>query len=319
MADARKCITMQRNLGASVSAAGQGEKAGPQASSSSDRSSTLVGDLATVESNATRKQRTGILPEHTCESEHNVFCRVYSKFEVSSLRKVIDDRIREIYKDIFGFNMDESGIGRWAPNIICNSCRKIFDRWSQNKNRQSVKFSRPAIWGRPSSIEDCFYCCNIIRGYSNKNKSKIVYHSVSSVIAPVSTSIDDKITNDANDMRSFEIDANVMDIDEVIDMEVESESDAVVETDSDTEDGTCPKKPRLISQAVLNDLVRSLGLPKDGSEFLASFLKERNLLEPKTKVTFYRNREMKFRRFFTKDEEHSLVYCTNIHGLMNGT
>jgi len=26
---------------------------------------------------------------------------------------------------------------------------------------------------------------------------------------------------------------------------------------------------------------------------------------------------MKFRRFFTKDEEHSLVYCTNIHGLMN--
>jgi len=171
MADARKCITMQRNLGASVSAAGQGEKTGPQASSSSDRSSTLVGDLAAVESNVTRKQRTGILPEHTCESEHNVFCR--SKFEVSSLRKVIDDRIREIYKDIFGFNMDESG--RWAPNIICNSCRKIFDRWSQNQNRQSLKFSRPAIWSRPSSIEDCFYCCNIIRGYSNKNKSKIVY------------------------------------------------------------------------------------------------------------------------------------------------
>jgi len=58
-----------------------------------------------------------------------------------------------------------------------------------------------------------------------------LFTSVSSVIASVSTSIDDKITNDANDMRSFEIDANVMDIDEVIDMEVESESDAVVETD----------------------------------------------------------------------------------------
>jgi len=58
-----------------------------------------------------------------------------------------------------------------------------------------------------------------------------LFTSVSSVIASVSTSIDDKITNDVNDMRSFEIDANVMDIDEVIDMEVESESDAVVETD----------------------------------------------------------------------------------------
>jgi len=134
MADARKCITMQRNLGASVSAAGQGEKTGPQASSSSDRSSTLVGDLAAVESNVTRKQRTGILPEHTCESEHNVFCRVCSKFEVSSLRKVIDDRIREIYKDIFGFNMDESGtlVGRY----LIDGARTKIDRASSSPDRQ---------------------------------------------------------------------------------------------------------------------------------------------------------------------------------------
>ena len=39
-----------------VSAAGQGEKAGPQASLSGDRSSKIVGDLATLEFKASRKK-----------------------------------------------------------------------------------------------------------------------------------------------------------------------------------------------------------------------------------------------------------------------
>jgi len=75
-----------QGVGYPVSAAGQGGKAGPLASSSSDRSSTLVGDLADVEFRATRKKSKLILPEHNCESEHNVFCHVCSKFEVSSAK-----------------------------------------------------------------------------------------------------------------------------------------------------------------------------------------------------------------------------------------
>jgi len=75
--------------------------------------------------------------------------------------------------------------------------------------------------------------------------------------------------------------------------------------------------PSLVSQFELNDLVRDLGLPKDGSELLASFLKGKNLLEPKTKVSFYRNRESQFRKYFMKDKDLSLVFCTDIKGLIN--
>jgi len=50
MATTRSGLTKQ-GFGTPESAAGQGGKAGPQASSSNDRSSTLVGNLANVESN----------------------------------------------------------------------------------------------------------------------------------------------------------------------------------------------------------------------------------------------------------------------------
>ena len=48
MASTSKCFRMQ-GRDTPVSTAGQGEKAGPQPSSSSDGSSTLVGNLASVE------------------------------------------------------------------------------------------------------------------------------------------------------------------------------------------------------------------------------------------------------------------------------
>lgn len=67
----------------------------------------------------------------------------------------------------------------------------------------------------------------------------------------------------------------------------------------------------------LNDFIRDLGLPKDGAEYVASFLKKKIFLKPNTKVSFYRNRDQEFRKFFTKDKETSLVYCTDVKGLMD--
>lgn len=87
--------------------------------------------------------------------------------------------------------------------------------------------------------------------------------------------------------------------------------------DSETDSSLDTKKSvlMLVSQPKLNDLIRDLGLPKDSAEFLASFMKQRNLLEPRTKVSLYRNRESNFRKYFSKDED--LVFCTDINGLMN--
>jgi hypothetical protein len=53
-------------------------------------------------------------------------------------------------------------------------------------------------------------------------------------------------------------------------------------------------------QNELSDLIRDLNLSKDSSELLASRLKEKNVLQPGTKITFYRRREKDMLPFLPK-------------------
>ena len=50
-------------------------------------------------------------------------------------------------------------------------------------------------------------------------------------------------------------------------------------------EGCSIKKPILINESMLNDLVRDLTLTKDKAEILASCLKQWNLLEKDTKIS----------------------------------
>jgi len=140
MVDTRKKRVTMQGLGTPVSAAGQGGKAGPQASSSCDRSSTLVGNLANVEYKTTRRKSLS----HDCDINRDVFCYICCKYEVRSLRKKIDDTIKIKYHEIFGLHISEHP---WVPNIICNACKVMLNRWEQNKN--VIKYSSPAEWNKP--------------------------------------------------------------------------------------------------------------------------------------------------------------------------
>ena len=73
-------------------------------------------------------------------------------------------------------------------------------------------------------------------------------------------------------------------------------------------------EPQLFTQAELNDLVRELDLAKSSAELLGSRLKEKNLLAPETKVSFYRYREKGLIEFFKMEE--NLLFCDNIDGLI---
>ena len=101
--------------------------------------------------------------------------------------------------------------------------------------------------------------------------------------------------------------------------EIPSGSSTEQDTDDDDDAFTScsedPKKPRLFSQDELNDLIRDLGLPKMSAELLASRLSERNLLTADTKVSFYRDREKSFLKFFSLEE--NFVFCHDVEGLLN--
>jgi len=108
---------------------------------------------------------------------------------------------------------------------------------------------------------------------------------------------------------------------EVDENDSEGKEDEEEVEDSDDEYINGKKKDNTVmqkyTQAELNDLVRNLGLSKEGAEFLASDLKRKNLLTKETRVTVYRNREKNFRKYFTHDNKSSLFYSTDINGLMN--
>ena len=95
-----------------------------------------------------------------------------------------------------------------------------------------------------------------------------------------------------------------------------AESEASGEQDAWITD-TTSNEPQLFTQHELNDLTRDLNLTKESAQLLGSRLHEKNLLAPGTTYFWYRNRDCEFRQYFTYSEDHSLVYCQDIAGLVS--
>ena len=55
-------------------------------------------------------------------------------------------------------------------------------------------------------------------------------------------------------------------------------------------------------------------MSKESSELLASRLKEKNLLQPGTFVTYYPNRHAEFLPYFTQEKD--IVFCNNVEGVL---
>ena len=71
--------------------------------------------------------------------------------------------------------------------------------------------------------------------------------------------------------------------------------------------------PKPFSHGLLNDLKSGLNLSKESSEFLASLFGEHGVLDSRTKITLYRNRDDLLLHFFTVEDD--FVFCNNTPGL----
>ena len=73
------------------------------------------------------------------------------------------------------------------------------------------------------------------------------------------------------------------------------------------ESSSLSTNPKPFSQGQLNDLVRDFNLSKESSEILASRLGEHSILDSETKITFFRNRDDLLLRFFTMEDNFSIL------------
>ena len=115
------------------------------------------------------------------------------------------------------------------------------------------------IWRR-------FYICMTeTRGFTAATKAKISYAKVSSVVKP------DKVRHLDVAVASGSMDVDLHSEEEV--MEVDESSDEESSDNDEYLPDNERKAPQTFTQAE-NDLVRDLGLPKDGAEYLAVALKK---------------------------------------------
>lgn len=149
-----------------------------------------------------------------------------------------------------------------------------------------MKFDVPMIWRRPfCHTKDCYVCLTKVTGFSNN--TKVVYANVPSVSLPVphSDAVAYPICPGSENKRKSLSSSS----------EKSSGNEFMVEN-----------KPKILSQAQLNDWVRDLELTKQKSELHASRMQQFNFVAPDVKVTYYRNRHQPFARHY-KGRQYMLL------------
>lgn len=242
-----------------------------------------------------------------------------AQFEVPRNMRPFSGKALSLYKDCYAVDTDRLK-EPWIPKVICEACFSRLRRW-----KTSLYFSSPASWRQPVIHDlDCYACNNKTFGYNSSNKYLFKPKVTAAVTMPVLARQSRQIETINVENREPEIDLvhepmeGDDDIREISAMSDEDEALSEPCADAAHEeykDRSTSKIPLKFSQEELNDLVRDLRLSKYASEVLASRLNEKGLLEKGVKICFYRDRDVSFRKHFTKDE--SLVYCNDVDALFH--
>lgn len=235
-----------------------------------------------------------------CKNDPNRFCYICGQVTLSDWKSPITNFVKNSYHAYFGVKLGDQDKA-FAPHICCKMCVTSLRRWSKGKQK-CLPFCVPMVWREGKDhITDCYFCMTNLAGITRKNRKHVKYPDVPSAIKPVphgpGVSIPSPPTNITSSSDSSE------------DMDIVDETAAYVPTTSTSE-------PKPLNQAELNDLTRDLCLSKESAQLLGSRLKENHLLAPSTTFYWYRNREEKFRQYFTYDKEASLIYCNNVKDLI---
>ncbi|KAJ8666303.1 hypothetical protein QAD02_007965 [Eretmocerus hayati] len=246
---------------------------------------------------------------HTCDSDRDVSCYICGEFELRNNRRSITKDNRISYKECYGFAMS---VTAWSPDSLCSKCRVMLFQFCKFGKRDSLRIASPALWRKPSTREDCYFCMTDIQGISATTKCRIKYATVLTTTVPVLSpnlrqgasilivsdveSGSEKVSQ-SEDKEGFETDeaesvGHGIEEDRV-EQKAEVQDDASDKTSSnetsaeeDSEEdipagGECGSK--LFNQKQLNDSVRYGGLSKDVAEFMAAELVRRKLVQPGTK------------------------------------
>lgn len=236
-----------------------------------------------------------------CINHPDTFCYICGEFTTRKQRRPISKRLKISYGMYFKCQLGDQD-KKWAPHITCTRCNSKLTQWLNGKN-EHLPFAIPMVWREPKNhVDDCYFCLTNVNGFSSKNKKHIEYPNVPSAIRPIPHAQDLPVPTPPSTWEEIPDDGS---------MSTNSES---AQFQSSGEEHNLEEGPHLIKQAELNDLVRDLFLSKEQSELLASRLKEWNVLNEETKVTYFRGRNKDLMTYYSSVE--SICACVDVSGLM---
>ena len=166
----------------------------------------------------------------------------------------ITENLIKVYEECFGIYFQRNQ-QLWIPGFICPCCRTSLIRW-QAGNKSSLKFKTPTNWLEPNQDHsDCYFCLSELNGANSKTKNRVSYIIENCIVLPI-PSEDISETNDTEQMdtakpqKSFDVENSQSDME--VDEEV-SDAESEINYKGFYQD---PKKPILINQESLSDLIR---------------------------------------------------------------
>lgn len=184
---------------------------------------------------------------HQCASSPNVFCYVSGEFTTKSQSENVTPTIKKAYELYFNSKVDKDK--SFALKYCCSGCSRNLRGWL-NGTRPSMPFAVPMIWTEQKDhLLDCYFCLNKLSGSSSKNKQCIVYPDLPSARRPIKYGDSFPIPTPPGKLTPQE---------EASSSSPEAGPSTSFTPDSDSEFLESKRKPRLISQSMLNDLVRDL-------------------------------------------------------------
>lgn len=239
---------------------------------------------------------------HECTGNPNAFCYVCAKYIGIKNTKKLTDRFVALYEKCFNMKVSLD-LKNWIPNFLCGSCYNMINRFEKHQVKANLKFKTPAIWKKPLSASDCYFCTTNVNTVGRIHKDKIFYPSVSSVQQPVANFIEgleddtskDSLTS-GSDTMEVDVDPENAAFDKEFDTSSEYSSSESEEEEFSSNEEYRPiaedRKPEKYDQKHLNDLFREAKLSKEAAEILASSMKKRNLLTKGTTASVNISKKM---------------------------
>lgn len=232
----------------------------------------------------------------------------------------------------------------YAPEKICDYCRRSLSAIASDDKRHPLKYVTPTIWLTvlDHSINTCYFCLSREQsiGFRYETREQMKHAIVEEVIpaklrsencplSPYEMEIQLREEDEQEERQRQQQPMEYMDYTED-DMNVGTASETVESSTHKTGESASEylpstskqnvakvKKVHFITQADFNDLVRDSRISQYSAEMWASRLQEWNVVANDFKVTAGRKRSLveNFDQCFSLHEESKIIYCNDIEKL----